>query len=307
MAMPIKSKTNEEFNIVPGQFKSKAEKYQYIKEEIAKRSKINLQRTQNITLISSLVKYDTPFLVSSTATNKKTLKDLEENEENALIYLRNIISKGDGEDTEGFEFSVKDALNKILPPKKITDNDQIWVQYVTCTPCAKADVINLQEDLDRRLQTEQARETGICPIREKLYVECFDELIRQVTINCLERGILLMRIKKELIMTVESYQNLYESAIAYGIRVLLLAEEDKKKLEEEIIEDENECNELENEIEEIEYALESHKEKDVVEREETRKKHKLDVEERMKKIKILKDQLKDKLSFNKNIKRSIKR
>ena len=298
MAMPIKSKTNEEFNIVPGQFKSKAEKYQYIKEEIAKRSKINLQRTQNITLISSLVKYDTPFLVSSTATNKKTLKDLEENEENALIYLRNIINKGDGEDTEGFEFSVKDALNKILPPKKITDNDQIWVQYVTCTPCAKADVINLQEDLDRRLQTEQARETGICPIREKLYAECFDELIRQVTINCLERGILLMRIKKELIMTVESYQNLYESAIAYGIRVLLLAEEDKKKLEEEIIEDENECNELENEIEEIEYALESHKERDVVEREETRKKHKLDVEERMKKIKVLKDQLKDKLSFH---------
>jgi dynein light intermediate chain len=298
MSMPIKSKTNEEFNIVPGQFKSKAEKYQYIKEEIAKRSKINLQRAQNITLISSLVKYDTPFLVSSTATNKKTLKDLEENEENALIYLRNIINKGDGEETDGFEFSVKDALNKILPPKKITDNDQIWVQYVTCTPCAKADVINLQEDLDRRLQTEQARETGICPIREKLYVECFDELIRQVTINCLERGILLMRIKKELIMTVESYQNLYESAIAYGIRVLMLAEEDKKKLEEEIVNDENECNELENEIEEIEFALKDHKERDAIERDETRQKHKLDMEERMKKIKTLKEQLKEKLSFH---------
>ena len=276
MAMPIKSKTNEEFNIFPGQFKSKAEKYQYIKEEIAKRSKINLQRAQNITLINSLVKYDTPFLVSSTLTNKKTLKDLEENEENALIYLRNIINKGDGEDTEGFEFSVKDALNKILPPKKITDNDQIWVQYVTCTPCGKADVINLQEDLDRRLQTEQARETGICPIREKLYVECFDELI----------------------MTVESYQNLYESAIAYGIRVLLLAEEDKKKLEEEIVNDENECNILENEIQEIEYALKEHKEKDSYEREEIRQKHKLEMEERAKKIKILKDQLKDKLSFH---------
>ena len=296
--MPIKSKTNEEFNIVPGQFKSKAEKYQYIKEEIAKRSKINLQRAQNITLINSLVKQDTPFLVSSTATNKKTLKDLEENEENALIYLRNIINKGDGEETEGFEFSVKDALNKILPPKKITDNDQIWVQYVTCTPCAKADVINLQEDLDRRLQTEQARETGICPIREKLYVECFDELIRQVTINCLERGILLMRIKKELIMTVESYQNLYESAIAYGIRVLMLAEEDKKKLEEEIVNDENECNELENEIAEIEFALKDHKEREVIERDEIRQKHKLDMEERMKKIKTLKEQLKEKLSFH---------
>jgi dynein light intermediate chain len=298
MAMPIKSKTNEEFNIVPGQFKSKAEKYQYIKEEIVKRSKVNLQRAQNITILNSLVKYDIPFLISSTSTNKKTLKDLEENEENAAIYLRNIINKGDGEDTEGFEFSVKDALNKILPPKKITDNEQIWVQYVTCTPCGKADVINLQDELDRRLQTEQARETGICPIREKLYVECFDELIRQVTINCLERGILLMRIKKELIMTVESYQNLYESALAYGIRVLLLAEEDKKKLEEEIIEQENECNELENEIEEIEYALEEHKERDVKDREEAKQRHKLDIEENMKKIKLCKEQLKEKLSFH---------
>ena len=296
--MPIKSKTNEEFNIVPGQFKSKAEKYQYIKEEIVKRSKVNLQRAQNITILNSLVKYDIPFLISSTSTNKKTLKDLEENEENAAIYLRNIINKGDGEDTEGFEFSVKDALNKILPPKKITDNEQIWVQYVTCTPCGKADVINLQDELDRRLQTEQARETGICPIREKLYVECFDELIRQVTINCLERGILLMRIKKELIMTVESYQNLYESALAYGIRVLLLAEEDKKKLEEEIIEQENECNELENEIEEIEYALEEHKERDVKDREEAKKRHKLEMEENLKKIKLCKEQLKEKLSFH---------
>ena len=296
--MPIKSKTNEEFNIVPGQFKSKAEKYQYIKEEIVKRSKVNLQRAQNITILNSLVKYDIPFLISSTSTNKKTLKDLEENEENAAIYLRNIINKGDGEDTEGFEFSVKDALNKILPPKKITDNEQIWVQYVTCTPCGKADVINLQEELDRRLQTEQARETGICPIREKLYVECFDELIRQVTINCLERGILLMRIKKELIMTVESYQNLYESALAYGIRVLLLAEEDKKKLEEEIVEQENECNVLENEIEEIEYALEEHKERDVKDREEAKKRHKLEMEENLKKIKLCKEQLKEKLSFH---------
>ena len=296
--MPIKSKTNEEFNIYPGQFKSKAEKYQYIKEEIVKRSNLNPQRANNITLTNSLVKYDTPFLVSSTATNKKTLKDLEENEENAAAYLKNIINKGDGEDTEGFEFSVKDALNKILPPKKITDNEQIWVQYVTCTPCSKADVVILQEELDRRLQNEQARETGICPVREKLYVECFDELIRQVTINCLERGILLMRIKKELIMTVETYQNLYESALAYGIRVLLLAEDDKLKLNREIEEDDNEIVQLENDIQELEYALKEHKERDVKEREERRQEHKLEMEERQKKIKILKDSLKDKLNFH---------
>ena len=78
----------------------------------------------------------------------------------------------------------------------------------------------------------------------------------------------------------------------------MLAEEDKKKLEEEIINDENECNQLESEIEEIEYALKDHKERDVVEREEIRKRHKLDMDERLKKIKTLKEQLKEKLTFH---------
>ena len=153
------------------------------------------------------------------------MEELDENNENAEIFLRNLINKrGDekGTKSEYEDYSVKDALNKILPPKKIFKNEQLWVQYVSCTPVTKAEVLNLQEGLDRRLQTQQARETGICPIREELYNECFDELIRQVTINCLERGILLMRIKKEIEMTVNSYQTLYESAIAYGIRTSLI-------------------------------------------------------------------------------------
>jgi dynein light intermediate chain len=29
--------------------------------------------------------------------------------------------------------------------------------------------MNLQEELDKRLGARQARETGICPIREELY------------------------------------------------------------------------------------------------------------------------------------------
>lgn len=175
---------------------------------------------------TSLVKYDTPFLVSTTISNKKTLEELDDNNENAEIFLRNLINKRGGEEkgekSEFEDYSVKDALNKILPPKKIYKGEQLWVQYVSCTPVTKAEVLNLQEGLDRRLQTMQARETGICPIREQLYNECFDELIRQVTINCLERGILLMRIKKEIEMTINSYQTLYESAIAYGIRTSLI-------------------------------------------------------------------------------------
>lgn len=285
-------------NIKEPKFKSKQERLNYLKEKFAEESRQNIQRATNITLSKSLVKYDTPFLVSSTATNKKTLEDLEEDEEHASIYLRNIIHKGDDEELDTFEFSVKDALNKILPPKKITENEKIWVQYVTCTPVAKADVINLQEDLDRRLQTEQARETGICPIREQLYIECFDELIRQITLNCLERGILLMRIKKELNMTVESYQHLYESSIAYGIRTMLLAEEEKKKLNDNIYKTQCECDELQSQIEELENTINQRKKKDEADRKAINDKHNELIDSMRKTAKDFKDKIKDKLTFH---------
>jgi len=87
------------------------------------------------------------------------------------------------------------------------------------------DVISLQESLDHALQQRQARETGICPIREELYSQCLDELIRQITVNCLERGLLLKRVRDELRDTVASYQGLYESSVAFGMRKALVAEQ----------------------------------------------------------------------------------
>ena len=47
------------------------------------------------------------------------------------------------------------------------------------------------------MKIRRAYETGICTIREELYDECFDEIIRQVTVGCLQRGDLLNRMKLE--------------------------------------------------------------------------------------------------------------
>lgn len=101
-----------------------------------------------------------------------------------------------------------------------TEEGQLWVQYVSSTPATRLDVINLQEQLDHRLLQRQARETGIDPVREELYGQCFDELIRQVTINCAERGLLLLRVRDEIRMTIAAYQTLYESSIAFGMCAL---------------------------------------------------------------------------------------
>jgi len=52
-----------------------------------------------------------------------------------------------------------------------------------------------------------------------------------VTINCGERGLLLLRVRDEARMTVAAYQTLYESSIAFGMRKALMAEYKRSEME----------------------------------------------------------------------------
>merc|ERR1711966_97708 len=106
------------------------------------------------------------------------------------------------------------------------------------------------------LTTRQARETGICPVREELYAQCYDELIRQVTINCAERGLLLLRVRDEIRMTIAAYQTLYESSIAFGMRKALMAEQRKAEMEAKIKHLEAEKKDLERQVLELKQKCE---------------------------------------------------
>ena len=58
-----------------------------------------------------------------------------------------------------------------------------------------------------------------------------DELIRQVTIVCAERGLLLVQIRDELKLTMSQYESLYISATAYSMRRVLQNELERLDLE----------------------------------------------------------------------------
>lgn len=124
----------------------------------------------------------------------------------------------------------EDYLNSILPPREYTENGQLWVRYVSPAPASKVDVLNLADELESRWHQKNVRETGICPWREELFSQCFDELIRQITIECAERGFLLVRTRDEIKMTIQAYTTLYESSIAYGMRKALIAEQRKLQM-----------------------------------------------------------------------------
>lgn len=152
-----------------------------------------------------------------------------------------------------------DIINSCLPPREWIEDNTHYVQYVNNQAATRLDVIQLQEALDQRLMERQARESGICPVREELYSQCFDELIRQVTLNSPERGMLLLRVRDEIRMTIAAYNTLFQSSVTFGTRKQLDAErgvadkvnainelqEQKSKLEARVVE-------LKNKVETIE-------------------------------------------------------
>jgi dynein light intermediate chain len=162
-----------------------------------------------------LLKYDVPILE---ANIKKPAARQSKKSKNA-----------DQED----EQLTRDVLDEFLPPRKMEDDGQTLIQFVSIAPATRSDVVKLQTQLDSLLQQRKARNTGICPIRSELYAQCFDEIIRQITIDCSARGRLLVRVRDELRMTIQSYQSLYESAVAWGMRKVIKVEQKKDQIEEE--------------------------------------------------------------------------
>ena len=205
--------------------------------------------------LNSLVRYDSPILVSN-KDNKPKSKT----------------GKKDGQKT----MTTEDILNSILPPREWTEDGKLWVQYVSSTPATRLDVVALQENLDTKLQQRQARETGICPIREELYAQAFDEVIRQVTINTAERGLLLLRVRDEIRMTIAAFQTLYESSIAYGMRKALTAEQSKAQLQAKVKNIQLENKELEKSILEMEEKIDLLQKREKKAREEADRKHEED-------------------------------
>ena len=162
------------------------------------------------------------------------------------------------------------------------------MQYVSSTPATRNDVISLQENLDKQLQQRQARETGICPIREELYAQCFDELIRQVTVNCAERGLLVLRVRDEIRMTIAAYQTLYESSIAFGMRKALMAEQRKAEMETLIKTLEGETQDLEKQVKELHTRCSAIETREAEQRDANKAKH----DEEVARLKEVNDKLK---------------
>eukprot|EP01012_Entosiphon_sulcatum_P025766 TRINITY_DN31132_c0_g1_i1.p1 TRINITY_DN31132_c0_g1~~TRINITY_DN31132_c0_g1_i1.p1 ORF type:complete len:244 (+),score=77.51 TRINITY_DN31132_c0_g1_i1:122-853(+) len=215
---------------------------------------------------ASLVRYDNPVLVSEAQKKKPKLAAGKKQKGGKLPPVESKPLT-----------QTEDILNSIIPPREWDEDSQSWIQYVSSTPATRLDVLNLQEQLDVRLQQRQARETGICPVREELYAQCFDELIRQVTVNCAERGLLLLRVRDEIRMTIAAYKTLYESSVAFGMRKALQAEQGKADMRATIRQLEREKEDLERQVQELNNKCDAIEKREIERRQADEKKHQEEV------------------------------
>lgn len=225
-----------------------------------------------------LVKYNIPVLVSSHTEKSLAVCAPSTSSSSSSSTFANVepsssARPGSGNVITETRRETEEILNSILPPRTWEEDGQLWMQTVSSVPATRQDVVSLQETLDLLLHQSQARETGICPIRRELYTQCFDELIRQVTINCTERGLLLLRVRDEMVMSMDAYEALYCSSIAFGLRKALQSQEGKEKLVEYVAQLEHDKETMENVIADMKLRAEQNERRNVELRAAEEKKH----------------------------------
>ena len=185
-----------------------------------------------VTPSDTLLRYETPLYYG---------QERKSNGKSSIGFEQN---KAGGSSNESATSKLDEMINSMLPLREWLEETGVWVQYVSKEPASRLDIITLQEQLDKKINDRKARETGICSVREELYKQCLDELIRQVALDGPERGLLLMRVRDEFNMTVNAYKTLFESSVIFGIKKQLKSEQGLKELEERAIILDNENNEL---------------------------------------------------------------
>lgn len=148
-----------------------------------------------------------------------------------------------------------DALAALFPPVDAGVVDGIPMARVASQGHTdRMDVILLQEALEKKCSEGGARPQGVCPVREAAYSDTLNELVRQIAVECPERGVLVALLRDEAAETNRTYARLFEGACQYGVRKEL--ERDlKRTMQTELARAAMEASILENRVAEVRAKL----------------------------------------------------
>uniref|UniRef100_A0A0N5BEJ3 Dynein light chain n=1 Tax=Strongyloides papillosus TaxID=174720 RepID=A0A0N5BEJ3_STREA len=200
----------------------------------------------------SFLKTEKPIEKEPTKDEEGAAEDFDKKIREYIEYSEMLDKSGPSSVPVDPEAQLRKIMDFILPGRQYESEGKIWVEKTSTVPTTRLDLLSLHEKFEASLIDRNAKMFGICPIRRDLFDQLFDEIIRQVTINCAERGLLLLRIKHEFQLTIVSYQSVLESAIAYGIRKAIETEVQRSSVDEQAQNDRAENIALKKKIEQLE-------------------------------------------------------
>eukprot|EP00903_Cladosiphon_okamuranus_P005645 g5611.t1 len=109
-------------------------------------------------------------------------------------------------------------LKALLPNKEYADEAGAWVQAVSSAVRTRAELEMVRGRVEELLAKLQARPGAICAVRERIFSELYDELIREITLQCPERGLLLLRLRDETRVNLDTYAEIYRDSFAFSRR-----------------------------------------------------------------------------------------
>merc|ERR1711959_476824 len=133
-----------------------------------------------------------------------------------------------------------------LPAEHLEQPASRAVDLANASP--RIDALTLTNRLDRDLASKQARPDGICPVRRHLFGNAFEDLLRRVGHDCVERGLLLQRTRDETRLTVDAYRTVFEGSVDYVTNTAWQDDEYITAQREYIVKVEEEALALQNQV-----------------------------------------------------------
>jgi dynein light intermediate chain len=118
--------------------------------------------------------------------------------------------------TAGVDQMTREVVNSLFPPTEFTEDGVRYTQQVSISSVGRSDVQKFRAQLTHLLAARTARPTGVCLIRSGIHSQCFDEVVRQVTVDNSARGRLLNRVRDHYRMMVHAHRELYATTLDWG-------------------------------------------------------------------------------------------
>ncbi|KAF5399813.1 Dynein light intermediate chain axonemal [Paragonimus heterotremus] len=113
------------------------------------------------------------------------------------------------------EESVVQTLEQLFEPVRYKELGTKWVKHVFTKQATPLEMKQLEQEVDRLLRIRCSRKKPLCLIREDVLEDLIKEILRQVTIDCPEQGMLLKRILDHYKMEFVAYETLLRFANAF--------------------------------------------------------------------------------------------